>query len=646
MNNWYRLGDFVSKSLKGITPKYTEDSNIIVLNQKCIRDNKIDYFFSRFHDFQKKISQDKIVRIGDLLINSTGQGTAGRCCFVRELPENKTVITDSHILIIRIKDFYLAECFSYSLFHQEKLVQSFMDGSTGQGELDKLRLFNIQFRLPEKSKRKHVCEFLSYLNKKIELDQKANEELEEIAKLIYNYWFLQFEFPMSANYASSIGKPELEGQPYKAAGGELVYDGQLNRYIPKGWKIKKLKSFAKTSSGGTPLKSKNEYYLNGNIPWINSGEVNDPFIVSAKKYITQEGLENSSAKIFDKGTILMAMYGATAGKVSFMDLRACTNQAICAIHPFDKRFCTFLKFGLENLYEYLINLSSGSARDNLSQDKIKNLSFVIPEDSIVYNFDQVVHPMMIKILNNLKKKQKLSDLRDWLLPMLMNGQVTVKEGIDKVEKPLGVAAEESSDYRNNSDFVASLFDEFNFHKEIAAVQLIEEEKTGRTHGKTGIQKTMSNLQQISKEERFKKIKFEERPWGMFSDTIAENIETNPFIFKYKLENGKKVYRVKPEAKKEIQNWINSEQNRSYINSLNHILSIYQEPFIKNDIYKIELLNTVYRCMTKLESDDLSAIRSAMKHWPMIERRYKNKAEKFSEKVTRKMIDFIKKKKLI
>src|SRR5690606_31318853 len=106
-----------------------------------------------------------------------------------------------------------------------------------------------------------------------------------------------------------------------------------------------------------------EYYENGNIPWINSGEVNNPFIVETKNYITDLGLKNSSAKIFPAYTLLMAMYGATAGKVSILSFPATTNQAICAVMPNNSNMFIYTKFVLEDMYSYLINLSTGSARD-------------------------------------------------------------------------------------------------------------------------------------------------------------------------------------------------------------------------------------------------------------------------------------------
>jgi len=259
-----------------------------------------------------------------------------------------------------------------------------------------------------------VRQLLKSIDKKIELNNKINAELEAMAKLIYDYWFVQFDFP------------DTNDKPYKSSGGKMVFNEELKREIPDGWQVKKIKDIASTGSGGTPLKSKKEYYDNGNIPWINSGEVNEPFITQAKKFITEFGVEKSSAKLFSRGTILMAMYGATAGKVSFINFEATTNQAICAINPHDENYNFYLKFGLEDLYDYLVSLSSGSARDNLSQAKIKELMFSIPTDEWLGKYHLKVQPMMSKILSNMKENNQLIALRDWLLPMLMNGQVTVK----------------------------------------------------------------------------------------------------------------------------------------------------------------------------------------------------------------------------
>lgn len=311
-----------------------------------------------------------------------------------------------------------SELFMHYVFtYIRRAIQNSASGSI-QDNINIEYLAGLRFKIPLKDYQDKIVDVLSVLDKKIELNNRINAELEAMAKTLYDYWFVQFDFPDDS--------PQRKGKPYKSSGGKMVYNPILKREIPEGWGVKKLSEIAMTGSGGTPLSSNPEFYENGTIPWINSGELNSQFIVSTANFITELGLEKSSAKLCPKNTILMAMYGATAGKVSFIDFPATTNQAICTINPFDQEMNVYLKFTLERLYQYLINLSSGSARDNLSQDKIKSLDVVIPAPSALTQFHEFTKSKMELILTNLKENQELTSLRDWLLPMLMNGQVTVK----------------------------------------------------------------------------------------------------------------------------------------------------------------------------------------------------------------------------
>ena len=151
------------------------------------------------------------------------------------------------------------------------------------------------------------------------------------------------------------------------------------RIVPQGWKCIKLSDEFETSSGATPLTTEKEFYENGDIPWINSGELSSPYIYKATNFITQKGYESSSTKLYPIDTVLVAMYGATAGKASLLKIEACTNQAICAILPNPHYSSSFLKYNIDTLYEYLIGLSSGSARDNLSQVGIGELKLIMPK---------------------------------------------------------------------------------------------------------------------------------------------------------------------------------------------------------------------------------------------------------------------------
>lgn len=179
------------------------------------------------------------------------------------------------------------------------------------------------------------------------------------------------------------------------------------RVIPNGWVLKKIGEIAKTGSGGTPLSSRREFYDNGEIPWINSGEVGQHSIKKAEKFITPLGLSKSSATIFPPNSVLIALYGATAGRVSLLDMEATTNQAICGIYPnvnFDSKF---LKYYLDILYTYLVGVSTGSARDNLSQKGIQELKIPFPSLKIQNQIAKVLSDLDAKIEVNNKINAEL-----------------------------------------------------------------------------------------------------------------------------------------------------------------------------------------------------------------------------------------------
>ena len=148
--------------------------------------------------------------------------------------------------------------------------------------------------------------------------------------------------------------------------------------MKEGWKVKKLGEVCITSAGGTPLKSRKEYYKGGDIPWLLSGEVSQGEIYKAKNFITENGLKNSSAKLFPPDTVLIAMYGATAGAVGILKFEACTNQAVCGILPNNNFDPYFLFYCFLSKKEELVSQAVGNAQPNISQTKIKNTRIPIP----------------------------------------------------------------------------------------------------------------------------------------------------------------------------------------------------------------------------------------------------------------------------
>ncbi len=157
----------------------------------------------------------------------------------------------------------------------------------------------------------------------------------------------------------------------------------MENKLPKGWKRKVISSIAKTTSGGTPNRAKKEFWENGTIPWLKSGELNDNMCISLyEECITDLGLENSSAKLFPKGTLLIALYGATAGKLGILNINASTNQAVCSIQQkgkekhFDEKF---LFYFLLTKREEIIRDSFGGAQPNISKKYIDEIKIPIPE---------------------------------------------------------------------------------------------------------------------------------------------------------------------------------------------------------------------------------------------------------------------------
>ena len=206
----------------------------------------------------------------------------------------------------------------------------------------------------------------------------------------------------------------------------MVWNEKLKREIPDGWSVAKVLELAKTHSGGTPTSTKAEYYNSSDVPWINSSELNEPFIVSTENFISYLGLSESSAKIYPANTVLVAMYGATAGKVSYLSFDAASNQAVCGVIPNDTIDTEFIYFALSSLCDHYISISSGSARDNISQAVIRDTVLLSPPIQMLQTFHSSVFPLFNRIVECKNEIETLTALREELLPLLMNGQVSVK----------------------------------------------------------------------------------------------------------------------------------------------------------------------------------------------------------------------------
>ena len=406
-----KIGQYINDNFKGITPQYVEQSSTIVLNQKCIRNSIIDFGQAQYISDKQNIADKKYISKGDILICSTGQGTAGRCAYVSSIPENCKVTIDSHILVCRCNNDIISAVIAYIVFSLESLVMSFLTGSSGQAELDKLRLFNIDITIPKNKHLKNVISFLQALDAKIQLNKQINHELEIMAKELYDYWFVQFDFP------------DKNGKQYKTSGGEMVYNEQLKREIPKGWKIENLYNIAAFDNGIICQK----YRPKGQektLPVIKIKEMHNGITDDTEVVVTNIPLKS---KISD-GDILFS-WSATLEVMYWFGGSGALNQHIFKVVPkpyFTKEYVFYQLAAYVTMFIKIAE-SRKTTMGHITLDHLKQSLVLLPPKEYISAFSKIISPMRTKIGKTKIENRELVKLREELLPLLMNGQATISD---------------------------------------------------------------------------------------------------------------------------------------------------------------------------------------------------------------------------
>lgn len=369
------LQDLISFYGKGIVPQYVDQKNcdaIWVLNQKCNTNHKISYDKARYTDIKHKpVSQERYLRIGDIIINATGYGTAGRVAQVDNLIGDTTV--DSHMIIIRanynkVHPKYLA----YYMKHNQATIESYAEGSTGQTEISKNRLcYEFKVRYPDLETQKRIAKVLSALDDKIELNNQINKNLEEQAQALYKSWFVDFE-------------------PY-------------GRRRPTSWYMGILSDLANISTGKRPtIKSD-----------IKTSEFCIP-IVGASSVMGYTSKSNYNDKILVTGRV------GTHGVIQRFSTACWASDNTLVI--------------TSNYYEYVnqilgkidySSLNRGSTQPLITQGDMNKEPVLIPDTETLNRFETIVGALMTSYDYNNNENMRLEEVRDSLLPKLMSGEIDV-----------------------------------------------------------------------------------------------------------------------------------------------------------------------------------------------------------------------------
>lgn len=416
----YRLGD-IATIYNGSTPstKNNEywDGDIVWITPKDLSDQNRKYIDRG----ERTITGEGLSKISSVLLPKgtlllSSRAPIGLLSIANtELVTNqgfKNIVTDSSVLFNEYLYYYLKINVEY--------LNKLGTGTTFK-ELSKTTLENINIRIPSVPVQKTVASTLSALDSKIEINNQINQQLEEMAKTTYDYWFVQFDFPNE------------EGKPYKSSGGKMVYNKQLRREIPEGWEVKTIEDYC-PSTGGFAFKSSwwTDYGVKvvkiKNIQEDNTIDIND----LDKVDISDKNVDERF--MATPGDVLIAMTGATIGKygvVPISDTPIYINQRVGHFKLADESLSKlpFLINSMHQEYfrESIFAYAGGAAQPNISNEQINKIPLIYPKDKVVDDYNALLLSSYKTILNNQYENQQLASLRDWLLPMLMNGQVEVGE---------------------------------------------------------------------------------------------------------------------------------------------------------------------------------------------------------------------------
>ncbi|MEZ8951166.1 restriction endonuclease subunit S [Vibrio sp. 10N.247.311.18] len=394
------VNDLVTYVSRGVAPKYTEETSnsAIVINQKCIRDYRVNLELSRLNDLSKrKVLDEKMVQQYDVLVNSTGVGTLGRVAQYLDDTSNLTV--DTHVTIVRPNHETIDPLFfGYLMKSKQKLIESFATGTTGQTELsrDSIKEMAVDF-ISDKTKQKGIASFLLAVDSKLQVNTQTNQTLEQMAQAIFKSWFVDFD-PVKAKMNGE--QPEGMDAATASLFPEKLVESELG-LIPEGWGVGELSKLFELHRGFDLPKSKRQdgeypvYAAGGYHGAHNEFKMEPPGIITGRSGVIGN-VYLSLDKYWPLNTTLYVREFRTCG-------------------PY---YAYHLLRSLD-----LKSLNSGSAVPSLNRNFVHSTNVCHPDSDVLAKFEEIVTPLFEKMVANNEQNKSLSELRDTLLPKLLSGEI-------------------------------------------------------------------------------------------------------------------------------------------------------------------------------------------------------------------------------
>lgn len=390
-NNYPSKSDFFEKEF------------CLFLDANNISNNGFDFSSTHFitKEKDKKLKKGKLQK-NDIVMMT--RGSVGNVALYDESVPFNNIRINSGMLIIRCHNDY-NPLFLYYMLKSEfirKQIDDIMSGSV-QKQLPVSVLQNLLL-FPENEK-SVIIETLSIIDKKIKNNNVINADLEEMAKTIYDYWFLQFEFP------------DEEGKPYKSSGGKMVWNKELKREIPEGWRYINLENIAQITMGSSPKGVSLNNYGEGIVFYQGNSDFGD-------RFPRERVYTNAPVRYAEEYDILLSVR-APVGELNIADKKCCIGRGLAAIHSKYQSFTYYLL--LSNLAQFYKYNNDGTTFGAITKKELQDIKVIIPKEALQKEFNDRIGTIDKQIFLLSKENQELISLRDFLLPLLMNGQVSFEE---------------------------------------------------------------------------------------------------------------------------------------------------------------------------------------------------------------------------
>jgi type I restriction enzyme, S subunit len=325
-------------------------------------------------------------------------------------------VTNQQINSIILNENFNSDFIFYLISSMQGYLRNLATGGSTMPIVNKSDFENIKIVAPDLPTQTAIAEILSSLDDKIELNNKINQELENLAQTLFKQWFIDFEFPNE------------NGEPYKSSGGEMV-DSELGE-IPEGWNVKTLDDISNITIGRTPPRNEHQWFSTdiNDVKWISIRDMGNcgTYIHTTSEYLTEDAVSRFNVPVINSNTVIIS-FKLTVGRISITTERMLSNEAIAHLNLNNKEIYPEFLYLFLKQFNFDSLGSTSSIATAVNSKSIKSLPFINPNKEVLSKFNEVIVSLFSRIHSLTFENKEIVNLRDTLLPKLITGELEINE---------------------------------------------------------------------------------------------------------------------------------------------------------------------------------------------------------------------------